>query len=392
MASTAPTQRTAPLKGSWEETYTRAQRMAGNRNDEAIPLYEKLVTRLSKMPKDQLLQNDERLRKLLMSATAGAQSYLNLRERYDDALRIMDLARPHIDDDEELESYDLHRADILMMAGQLDKAFELLREKAQESEEQIDYLGTMFRRHLQYKQWVQAESVLNELETQAAIEIAAEEDPLEAARVRGYVDSCHALLALEKGEWENAITWYEKMAENGSGFSQNYQFLYIPLVHGGQYETALPFIQRDKARKVRSGFWEGLAQYRLGNPSAAERAWKRVVSTALTEEEARFLFEFVLAHFYLGDKEREGLELVLRVIREVESPNWSLFALAGLGWAARGTMSNAHTNFSIALDQRRSLAEGRLLPDEMFNFVRDLVDEPNQAALAKYFDAGAPID
>ncbi|MEZ4656315.1 MAG: hypothetical protein R2911_01950 [Caldilineaceae bacterium] len=389
MASTAPTQRTAPLKGSWEETYARARRMAGNRNDEAIPLYEKLVTRLSKMPKEQLKQNDERLQKLLMSATASAQSYLNLRERYDDALRIMDLARPQIEDAEELESYDLHRADILMMAGQLDKAFGLLREKAQDSDSKIDYLGTMFRRHLQYKQWDQAESVLNELEAQAAVEIADEEDALEAARTRGYVDSCHALLALEKGEWDSAITWYEKMAENGGSFGQNYQFLYIPLVHGGQYETALPFIQRDKARKVRSGFWDGLAQYRLGNPSAAERAWKRVVSTALTEEEARFLFEFALAHFYLGDKEREGLELVLRVIREVESPNWSLFALAGLGWAARGAMSNAHTNFSIALDQRRSLAEGRLLPDEMFNFVRDLVDDPNQAALAKYFEPSA---
>ncbi|MCB0080398.1 MAG: hypothetical protein KDE47_05690, partial [Caldilineaceae bacterium] len=68
---------------------------------------------------------------------------------------------------------------------------------------------------------------------------------------------------------------------------------------------------------------------------------------------------------------------------------WSLFVLAGLGWAARGSMSNAHTNFSIAVDQRRSLAQSRLLPNEMLNFVHDLVDESNQAELAKYFEPSA---
>ena len=389
MAATAPTQRTSSLKGSWEELFERAQRMAGNRNDEAIPLYEKLVTRLSKMPDDQLELNDERLLKLLMRATAGAQSYLNLRERYDEALQIMDMARPHVDDEEELESYDIHRADILIMAGHLEKAVALLREMPQDDDGLIEHLGYIFRRYLQNKQWDQAASVLDELEQQAAIEIAAEEDAIEVARTRGYVDSCHSLLALEKGEWDQAITWYEKMAGNGSDFGQNYQFLYIPLVHGGQDETALTFIQRDKAHKIRSGFWEGLAQYHLGHQNAAEKIWKRVTTTPLTEEEARFLFEFALAHFYLGDNEREGLELVLRVIREVESPNWSLFVLAGLGWAARGSMSNAHTNFSIAVDQRRSLAQSRLLPNEMLTFVRDLVDESDQAELAKYFEPSA---
>lgn len=394
MASTAPTQQSTSLKGSWEEMYARARRMASNRNDEAIALYEKLVTRLSKIPKEQRQLNDERLQKLLMSATAGAQSYLNLRERYEDALHIMDVTRTQIEDEEELESFDLHRADILIMAGQSEKAVAILRQVAQNNDNSVEHLGPIFRLYLQEKEWDKAASFLEEIEKQAEAEIAAESDATEAARVQGFVDSCHALMALEMHKWDAAISWYEKMAENGSEFSQNFQFLYIPLIHQGQYEAALPFIQRDKARKVRSGFWEGLAQYHLGNQSAAERAWKKVIATSLTEEEARFLFEYTLAHYYLGDKEREALELVLRVIREVETPNWTLFVLAGLGWAARGVMNSAHTNFSIALDQRRSLAQGRLLPPELFNFVRDLVDEPHRDEVAKYFESAtttAPV-
>ena len=44
---------TRPIQGSWEDLLTQAQRLAADHNDDAIPLYEKLVTRLPKFSETQ---------------------------------------------------------------------------------------------------------------------------------------------------------------------------------------------------------------------------------------------------------------------------------------------------------------------------------------------------
>ena len=108
----------------------------------------------------------------------------------------------------------------------------------------------------------------------------------------------------------------------------------------------------------------------------------------MTEAEAANLFEVILAFYYLGDPERLGLELALRLISETRNPGSSVFLLLGLGWGLRGNERNAHANFEMAMRQRRSMAEGAKLNRESWFFVEDLVDEALWSEFMGYFERG----
>ena len=53
------------IKGSWEAILQEAQQLASRQDDEAIPLFDKLVRRIGKMSVAQRVANDERLRAVI---------------------------------------------------------------------------------------------------------------------------------------------------------------------------------------------------------------------------------------------------------------------------------------------------------------------------------------
>ena len=87
--TTAPDQK-PPIKGSWEERLQTAQRLAANYNDDAIAIYDMLITRLQKMPKAQRQAANGRLQNILMQASVDLHSYLTMREKYVRALDVLD--------------------------------------------------------------------------------------------------------------------------------------------------------------------------------------------------------------------------------------------------------------------------------------------------------------
>lgn len=118
-----------------------------------------------------------------------------------------------------------------------------------------------------------------------------------------------------------------------------------------------------------------MAQYRLGNPSAAESLWIECTELEPPEGDQGSPVELIMAFYYLGDKERHGLELLLRTLRESEGSHWMIHYLLGMGWALHGNRTNATANLESAVNLRRASAEGRLLPHYIRTFMPDLVTD-----------------
>ena len=84
---------------------------------------------------------------------------------------------------------------------------------------------------------------------------------------------------------------------------------------------------------------------------------------------------------------------VLGMIRQQQqSVMWSLFLLAGLGWAMRKDMVSARSNIEIAVTQRKSAAEGKLLPYQYWQMVVGLLDEEAQSALSGFFETEYEVE
>jgi len=381
-------ERPAPrIKGSWEELLQEAQRLAANHDNEAIEIYDKLITRLSKLPRAQRMANDKRLQNVLLQACVNAQAYFNVLERYDDALDVLQQMRAAVPADE-TEGIDIQRADILQMAGRTEEAVAILRGIAEEDDrDELQALSLVFAVYLRADEYENAAAVLEEMAQHVEQEADDAEKSADAlARDRALVDYHRALLALEHHQWQAGMDLFEKAVAGNPDYAAHYQILYTGLIQGGQYQDALPFIERDRQRVIRSQFWRAVALYHMGETAQAERLWQRITETELTEQEAQNFFEVVLSFYYLDDPERMGLELVLRLLNETRNPSWSVFFLIGLGWALHNNLRNARANFDMALQQRRLAAIDTKFAPEVQLFVEDLLDAETQQKLASYFD------
>ena len=96
--------------------------------------------------------------------------------------------------------------------------------------------------------------------------------------------------------------------------------------------------------------------------------------------------KYILSLYYLGDPEGAGLGAVLNLLQEEGSNIWSIFFLAGLGWALRDNMPNARTNLQRSVYLRRANGQGRLLPSETWYFFVDLLEEEKLAEVAEFFE------
>ena len=374
-----------PVRGSYEALLQEAQELAAKRDDAAIDIYQRLIDRLSRIPQAQRMTHGARLQNVLVQAGVNLQAYLNMFGRYDESLAVLDTLRANVDG-EERDELALHAANVQLQAGRLDEGIATLRDLAGDNPD-LEELGAVAIAHLHHGQTEAAAEILREMESLADAR-AAELSGDARTRDVAYLASLRSLLASERGEWDEAIAQFGRAAEHIDYYANNYNLLYTRLIHGGAYEQALPLTERDAARRIRSSFWRGVALHHLGREEEAQSLWRQVTETELTEDEASNLFEVILAFYYLGDPERLGLELALRLISETRNPSASVFLLLGLGWGLRGNERNAHANFEMAMRQRRSMAEGAKLNRESWFFVEDLVDEGLCQEFAGYFERG----
>ena len=139
-------------------------------------------------------------------------------------------------------------------------------------------------------------------------------------------------------------------------------------------------------RPIRAKFWRAVALRHQGETSTSRRLLEEIVQTDISKTDQPSVVEYLLAHYYLGDEKGEGLETVLRALQDQQATSWVLLFLAGLGWAVRGDLRTAKSNFQLAVTQRKSMAEGKLLPNNYWFFTQDVVKPEYLDSLRRYFE------
>lgn len=377
------------LSGSYEELLHRGQQMAANRNEEAIAIYEKLMARIGAMPKAQRMAHDGRLQAIFEQAAINAQSFLNILERYDDAIEVMGKLRAAVEPGSYRE-IDAHTAEILLMAGRTDEAATMLRTIVEGEDGDLLDFGALCLLFLRQDDYASAQAVVHEMvEWIGSQHDDGSANPAAYLRDLAYLNNVRSIVATAQERWAEGIQYFEEAAAGDDYFAQNPHLLYTRLIRGGRYAEALPYIDEDTSRTIRPNFWRGIALSHLGDGPKAKQLWQEVTETELSEQEGDSFSDVILAFYYLGDPERMGLELALRLLSEVRNPSWSAFFLAGLGWAIHDSADYARHNLEIALQQRRAAAEGTRLAQDVNIFVRDLLSEEMQALFAEFIEEPA---
>jgi tetratricopeptide (TPR) repeat protein len=327
------------------------------------------------------------LQKIFTVAAINAQSYLTLREHYDEALAT--LATLHdIGDSHDRAFTSFQRILVLFMADRTEQAFGELEARVHDDDADIADWGQLVMSNLRYRRLDEAAQALAAAQAwtdeQSELELISAEETREW---RGYLATLYADVAMRRGEWDAAMGHFDEALAADPMYGKNLHLFYTTLMQAGQPERALTYIKQDSAYPIRSHFWHGVALQRLGQAEAAAAQWQQVLEVDLQTSEEPSFSEYVLTHYYLGDRERIGLGNILRILQEDKRYEWQTLFLAGLGWAIQeGGMENAKTNLQFAINQRRTAAQGKLLPYQTWTYLRDLLPEDTQQELRKYFE------
>ena len=376
-------QQTPIIKGSWEDLLLQAQQLAARQDDAAVDIYRKLTDRLSRLPANQRQAADGRLQQVMRQAAVDLQYYLSYRDRYDEALAVNEKIRILLDAQDH-KTFVRHAAAIRLQAGDVDQSLADLRAIAATSDE-LDPWGDALFAALDKRRYADAEEAVQSAEAWVNRHHRDALNTEEAKRDQAFVAYLKARQHATLKQGAEALAWYQFAAAQDPFYRENPQYLYTHLVDVGAHTEAQTLIRTDKQGPIRANFWQGLIYQRQGRPDDAQHAWEKAVKAELPDDGGVDYLELVLSHYYLGDHDGIGLASVLRAINE--NPGfWGLFYLAGLGWAMRNDMVTARSDMELALIRRKSLAEGRLLAHNWWQFCADLLDDSKQTQLAEFFE------
>ncbi|NJN80889.1 MAG: hypothetical protein HC802_00390 [Caldilineaceae bacterium] len=373
------------IKGSWEDLLDQAQMLATNQNDKAIPIYEKLVTRLTAMAANLRAASDGRLDRILRIAASDLQSYFAMRGRYDESISIIQLLQEF--DAENAVAWQHREGEMLLMAGRIDEGIAILRSMA-ESREGLGLWARIASEYMEVDRSDEAETVLDQMRAMVDEKWHADDQSSDANEDRAQVLTLQAALSFHRRQWQEGIDAYQQAMALDGLQARSPQFAYTRLIRAGQDEAALPLLVKDQEHPTRVHLWRGISLHNRGDKSAAEREWSVAAKAKKMETET---FEYLLANYYLGDKEGAALGAVLEAIRDSEGSDWTVFYLAGLGWAVRNEMTSAISNFRLSRLQGRALAYGANLPKHLWYFCQTMLDEEKLAQIGEYFDQPASV-
>ncbi len=400
------------LSGSWQDVFNQAQQKAANFNDEAIPLYYKVFNGLGRLPKSRRNANNDKLQDLFAHSAMALQGYLNLRDRYDESLEVLAQARNEMEPDEQ-DQWNGQIIDVLIQAGRVDEGLERLYALARQDDAELGDWARLVMALLRVDRPQEALAALDEAEKALADATSAGADQelaggtgqeadnepdhdaahdadIAEARDRelAYLLGLRSLTAIEAGEWEQGVALFDEVVARQGAYANSPHLFYSRLINAGRYDDALPLLDRDRARPIRSGFWRGLSLFKQGRKREAENVWKRVVAVQGENANENSIVEYSLAHFYLGDEDRVALTSLLNLVREQKQRvPWAIFMLIGLGWVVRDDLTAARSNFEIAVAQLKSAAEGPRIAYHFWQMSEGLLDDTFKAALRDYFEA-----
>lgn len=384
---TSPTQAPAPIKGSWEALLTKANQLDENRSEEALEIYAKLMRRLQKMSDRQLQDHGQRLQRIFETACVRSANLNASLERFEDSLDNLETLHGILSDSEHQTSVRQAQIRTLQMMDRFDDALAMLAKQPIPDDAPLSNRFQEFGILLDALQLDRADALIDELQvrmTDSVYQDTRSQSELDADLAQ--LHSMKSIAALERENWAGGIEEYQTAQTYSEAFEgEGAYLLYSNLVHRGQSELALPIIEEEPL-EIRRGFWRGLAHYSLGQTEEATQHWEAVISSEVNDDEAQAFIDLVLAHYYLGDKQRVGLELILRMLKEMESPSWHLLYFAAVGWGLRDNETNMLVNLDHAIDIYRRHAYGRYLPWTLWPTIQHLFSTEMQDKARAYFN------
>jgi tetratricopeptide (TPR) repeat protein len=384
--ATPPRSARPPIKGSWEDLHNQAQQHARNFNDEAIPLYQRVFNGLMALPPAARAAGDNRLYNLMMTAGVELQGYFNLKDRYDEALDVIDKMLTVVSEVDKPQIIEL-KSDVLLLAGRGEEAVSLLRELIASEDADPGDWGQLAAAYIRMGEPEKALAAIDEMDPWVEAKIAdgtiAGE---EVAETGNYQQRLRIVALMELGRLDEAITLFNEVHERAGSEAVSPHMIYTRLIQEGQYREALRYIDRDQSRRVRAAFWRGLTYRYMGEDARARRIWQDALEPEFVRGDMESMVEHILTLYYLGDPKGEGLEVMLRTQREQTRLSWLIFMLTGIGWLIRGDERAAHSNFRIGISQIKSMGDAKTFANQYWRFVQDLVPADVAERFALYFE------
>ncbi|MFO7634733.1 MAG: hypothetical protein R6W76_19440, partial [Caldilinea sp.] len=222
-----------PIKGSWEDKLIHGQQMLAVQNDEGVEALAQLIDRLAKVPEAQRMAANQRLNQILFAALTHLIPYLTYRDRYDQAIAYAHVAERFASLDSRYH-WQLHRASILVQAGEVGEGLSLMQEISRSSEPELwRYLVLEATRLGQIDIAVAA---CNELEQTVNRVRKSEVESEEIRQLTGILGNVRALTALAQGNVEEATAWMEfGLTNNDEARQYDLARFYIGLVEKELY-------------------------------------------------------------------------------------------------------------------------------------------------------------
>lgn len=361
-----------------------AHALTRRNDDRVVAHYWRLIDKLAAFPPERRAAGEGHLQFYLEEALFGAQAYLAKRGRYNEAQALF---VDRIDDllgGDTLSDWQLNRAKLLSWAGHIEEAFALVMAEINETPLNIPARWFLFDLLAEAGRLDEAEASIEDLNS--AVEAASVADPGADLSIHSAL-VCYlgSALAIERGDWATAFAQFQESARRSDAYDDNWRMLYSPLVLTGEVDLANRALNREKS-EASQRFWRGLNGFYNGDERGAKVEWQQVTKIEIGEVWVRSAADWILAHYYLGDEQRLGLEMALRLLnRPQHEPEPIMLMLAALGWALRGDWPSVRTNLEFSLARYRENLQDVQLPEIYWPIARDLIGEANFAEFAGYF-------
>jgi hypothetical protein len=372
-----------PLKGSWEATLEEAHALARRDDERTVAHYWRLIDRLASFPPERRLASPGKLQLYLEEALFAAQAYLSKRGRFNEAQAFFSDRVEELLDADTLSDWNLNRAKLLLWDGQRDLGQELLLAELNDVPLSIPARWLLFDTFLEEKRFDETASLIDDLDSTLRIYEDAAGD---LALHHAFVYYLRSALALAQAEWETAFDFFQKAAHSSDAYADNWHMLYRPLIFQRQIDLANRALNREPS-EASQRFWRGLNGFYNGDKVGAKVEWTQATALDISTVWVRSAADWILAHYYLGDEKRLGLELALRLLNRPQHEHEPLMLLlAALGWSLREDWNNVRINLDFALARYRENLQGVRLPEFYRHIAQDLMGEAHFPQFAHYFD------
>lgn len=353
--------------------------MARRNDDRAVVAYWQLADRLAGFAPERRRAGSGRLQLFLEDALFGMQAYLAKRGRFPEAADVESARIEDLLGGDALAEWMLNRAKLLSWQDQDDAALDILFAHLNLYPLSIPARWQLFDIYIDRSRFDEAVAMIDDLD--ATVQSAEDALPLHS----GLSAYLRCVVALAQAQWDDAFAHFQRAADASEAYADNWHMLYRPLIFNRQHALANRALNREQS-EASQRFWRGLNGHFAGDKVGSRIEWEQATQLDIEQVWVRSAIDWILAHYFLGDEKRIGLELALRLLNRPDTdPEPTVLIAAALGWSLRGEWAHVRSNLDFALSAYRANLQDRLLPKMYGVLAHELMESENAARVQRYF-------